>query len=92
MAMLTRALDAGVPAGWVTGDEVYGADPNLRAELETRGVGYVLAVACDHRVVAGGTAIVLMRWLPRSRNGPGNVCPPGAAPRVTACMTGRSSA
>ena len=52
--MLGRALDAGVPAAWVTGDEVYGADPTLRAELETRGIGYVLAVACDHRVVAAG--------------------------------------
>jgi SRSO17 transposase len=52
--MLARALDAGVPAAWVTGDEVYGADPKLRAELEARGIGYVLAVACDHRVVAGG--------------------------------------
>jgi SRSO17 transposase len=52
--MITRALDAGVPAAWVTGDEVYGADPGLRACLEARGVGYVLAVACDHRVVAGG--------------------------------------
>jgi SRSO17 transposase len=29
--MLGRALDAGVPAGWVTGDEVYGACPALRA-------------------------------------------------------------
>ena len=46
-AMLTRALNAAVPAAWVTGDEVYGADPRLRAELEARGVGYVLAVACD---------------------------------------------
>jgi DDE superfamily endonuclease len=52
--MLARALDAGVPAAWVTGDEVYGADPGLRAELETRSIGYVLAVACDHRVVAAG--------------------------------------
>jgi SRSO17 transposase len=52
--MLTRTLDAGVPAAWVTGDEVYGADPALRAELEARGIGYVLAVACGHRVVAGG--------------------------------------
>jgi SRSO17 transposase len=43
--MLARALDAGVPAAWVTGDEVYGADPSLRAALEARGVGYVLAVA-----------------------------------------------
>jgi SRSO17 transposase len=52
--MLARALDAGVPAAWVTGDEVYGADPTLRAELERRGIGYVLAVACDHPVVAAG--------------------------------------
>jgi SRSO17 transposase len=55
-AMLTRALDAGVPASWVTGDEVYGADPRLRACLEARGIGYVLAVACDHPVLAGGKA------------------------------------
>ena len=37
--MLARALAAGVPAAWVTGDEVYGANPGLRAELEARGVG-----------------------------------------------------
>ncbi len=55
-AMLTRALDAGVPASWVAGDEVYGADPKLRARLEARGIGYVLAVACDHPVLAGGKA------------------------------------
>jgi SRSO17 transposase len=53
-AMVCRALEAGVPAAWVTGDEVYGANPRLRAELEARGVGYVLAVACDHPVRAGG--------------------------------------
>ena len=40
--MLTRTLDAGVPAAWVAGDEVYGADPRLRAELERRGVGRTL--------------------------------------------------
>jgi SRSO17 transposase len=65
--MLTRALEAGVPAAWVTGDEVYGADPALRAELEARGMGYVLTVACDHSVVAGGDtyrADVLLRRVP----------------------------
>jgi SRSO17 transposase len=55
--MIVRALDAGVPAGWVTGDEVYGANPHLRAELEARQVGYVLAVACDHRLGAGGQRV-----------------------------------
>lgn len=48
--MSTSALDAGVGAGWVAGDEVYGADPGLRATRQARGVGYVLAVACSHRV------------------------------------------
>jgi SRSO17 transposase len=48
--MLGRALDAGTPAAWVTGDEVYGADPGLRADLERRRIGYVLAVTAIHRV------------------------------------------
>jgi SRSO17 transposase len=42
--MLERALDAGAPAGWVTGDEVYGGDRQLRRWLEEREVPYVLAV------------------------------------------------
>ena len=66
-AMICRALDAGVPAGWVAGDEVYGANPGLRAELEARQIGYVLAVACDHRVRVAGTtqrADALLRRVP----------------------------
>jgi SRSO17 transposase len=65
--MLARALDAGVPAAWVTGDEVYGNSPALRTELQARGVGYVLAVACDHRVRFGGAshrADALLRHVP----------------------------
>jgi SRSO17 transposase len=65
--MLARTLDAGVPAAWVAGDEVYGADPALRAELEARGIGYVLAVACDHPVLAAGErhrADALLRRVP----------------------------
>ena len=42
--MLERALDAEVPASWVTADEVYGGDPALRGWLEDRGISYVLAV------------------------------------------------
>jgi SRSO17 transposase len=42
--MLERALDTGVPAAWVTADEVYGGDPALRRFLEDRGLSYVLAV------------------------------------------------
>jgi SRSO17 transposase len=49
--MLTRALDAGLPASWATADEFYGGDRHLRADLQARGVGYVLAVAKSHRVI-----------------------------------------
>ncbi|WP_369412197.1 transposase [Nocardia sputi] len=69
--MIVRALDAGVAAAWVTGDEVYGADPALRGALENRGVGYVVAIgprpAREHR----------HRPLPRRR-----ARRPGAAPRL----------
>jgi SRSO17 transposase len=44
-SMLERALDAGLPCGWVTGDEVYGGDRDLRVWLESRGQAFVLAVA-----------------------------------------------
>lgn len=43
--MLERALDAGVPCGWVTGDEVYGGDRHLRLWLESRDQAFVMAVA-----------------------------------------------
>jgi SRSO17 transposase len=42
--MLERVLDADVPCGWVTGDEVYGGDSRLRRWLEEREVPHVLAV------------------------------------------------
>lgn len=48
--MLARALDAEVPAEWVAADEVYGADPGLRADLEARQIGYVPLIGCDRRV------------------------------------------
>ena len=35
--MLARALDAGVPAAWVTGDEVYGADPGCGPSWSAEG-------------------------------------------------------
>ena len=43
-ALLQRALDAGVPAAWVTADEVYGNDYAFRRALEERGQAYVVAV------------------------------------------------
>jgi SRSO17 transposase len=52
--MLERALDAGVPAGWVTADEVYGGDARLRAWLEERDLAYVLAVKATQPLWALG--------------------------------------
>lgn len=52
MRMLDRAIGAGVPAGWITGDEVYGQHYRLRARLEGRAMPYVLAVPVNQRVIA----------------------------------------
>ena len=52
LAMLERALDAGVPVAWVTGDEAYGGDARLRLWLEARGVPHVLAVRRTQHVIA----------------------------------------
>jgi SRSO17 transposase len=49
-AMITAAVTAGVPASWVAGDEVYGADPKLRAAIRKAGLGYVLQVAANRRM------------------------------------------
>ncbi|SFU73751.1 IS701 family transposase [Halomonas korlensis] len=45
--MLERALDKGMPVGWVTGDSVYGGNRSLRFWLEEREQPFVLAVPCN---------------------------------------------
>src|SRR5215213_533605 len=50
LAMLDRALEAGVPFAWVTGDGVYGADHRIRRRLEARQRGHVLAVTSGQRL------------------------------------------
>ena len=48
-----------LPVPWTLGSRrrgwpgIYGNDPRLRADLAGRGVGYVLAVAKDHRIITG---------------------------------------
>jgi SRSO17 transposase len=44
IAMLARALDAGVPFAWFTADEVYGQAGYLRDWLEEHDASYVLAI------------------------------------------------
>ena len=52
LVMITGAVTAGTPARWAAGDEVYGNDPKLRAGIAACGLGFVLAVARDHRISA----------------------------------------
>ena len=87
--MILAALDAGVPTSFVTGDEVYGADPKLRAALEERRVGYVMAVACNHRIWAPPDRNAPTRSQPCFPSGPGSNAPPGTAPRDHAGTRGR---
>lgn len=51
--MIERALDAGVPARWVTADAVYGSDYTFRKAIEDRGLGYVVGVRTDHAICIG---------------------------------------
>ncbi|GAA2474138.1 hypothetical protein GCM10010276_06590 [Streptomyces longisporus] len=57
--MIAAAPDTGITPAWATADEAYGQDPRLRAVLEARGTGYVLAVACSTqvRINHGRTAV-----------------------------------
>ena len=50
--MLERALESGVPFGWVTGDDVYGSDRNLRLGLEQEGIPHVLAIKSNEKLWA----------------------------------------
>lgn len=47
LAMLERALAAGVLSGWVTADEAYGQNPTFRRWLADRAVQFVLATRSD---------------------------------------------
>jgi SRSO17 transposase len=49
LAMLERALDAGVPARWVVADAVYGSDGKFRRALEARDQAYVVAVKSNEK-------------------------------------------
>jgi SRSO17 transposase len=91
-SMLGRALDAGVPARWVTADEAYGQDHKFRAFCEQRRVGYVVAVPCSQSTGprtgygnTGSRADVLAATAPETA---WKRLSAGMAPRAPGCMTG----
>ena len=76
-ALIDRAVAAQVPAAWVAGDEVYGADPRLRASVRGHGLGYVFAVSANRCVPTAAGPIRVDQLPPTScRNGPGRNTPP----------------
>lgn len=50
LRMLARAIEAGMPAKWVTADEAYGKDGKFRGWLQQRHLGYVLAVPRNQKI------------------------------------------
>ena len=56
-ALIDRAVQAKTPAAWVTADEVYGADPKLRAAIRGHHLGYVLAISANRHVPTPAGAI-----------------------------------
>src|SRR6266536_1097392 len=65
--MLQRAFDANLSLAYVSGDSVYGDDPELRSWLEERKQAYVLARSCDEYVWSGTqqrTIAVVLAELP----------------------------
>ncbi|WP_327248777.1 IS701 family transposase [Streptomyces sp. NBC_01320] len=51
LRMLQRAVEAGIPFGWVTADEVYGQTSRIRLWLEDHEIPHVLAVPKSQMVI-----------------------------------------
>jgi SRSO17 transposase len=81
-AMLRHAWAQGVPMRWVTGDEVYGNAPALRALIARQdGVHYVLAVAAHCPVWPAPPPVGVPTPYPGGHRSPPRVAPapPGAS-------------
>jgi SRSO17 transposase len=50
-AMVSRAIEAGVPFAWLTADEAYGQVKYLRVWLEERDVHHVVATKCNDTLI-----------------------------------------
>jgi SRSO17 transposase len=89
--MVARALDAGTPARRVGGDEVYGDNPYLRATLEDRRIGYVLAVSSTHHVITPAGKIQAKALVSRVPKRAWQRLSAGAGARASGSTTGPKS-
>ena len=53
--MLRRTFDIGVPAAWVTADEVYGSGSKFHSMLEKQGIDCVVTISCQQRPFLDGS-------------------------------------
>ena len=81
LRMHHRLRRLGLPIGWVTGDEVYGDNPVLRAGLERRQTRYVLAVSSTSEVWPEAP-VVSMPAKPAGQRGPARTRPTISSPSV----------
>src|SRR5215218_6889192 len=93
-AMIERAIAAGVPFEWVTGDSVYGVG-EIEMKLRRAGKGYVLGVNATHPFtswIGNPRSPVLPRrsqaTCPRR---PGSACRLVRAARASGCTSGRTA-
>jgi DDE superfamily endonuclease len=56
--MAERVIKAGLPFAWFAADEAYGDNGKLRDWLQEAGISYIVAVACDTKVPAGGERMI----------------------------------
>jgi len=88
-AMLWRALEWGVPASWVTGDEVYGSDRRLRLWLEQEEMPHVLAIKSNESLWLGtDRGPEQVRAAPSCTPRGGCASVPVTEPRSLGCMIG----
>lgn len=66
--MLTRALDAGVPAKWVAADEVYGSDYKFRHLCENKGLGYAVAISSGAHLFWNGQRMKVSEHVAQFKN------------------------
>jgi hypothetical protein len=89
--MIGAALDAGVAAAWVAGDEVYGADPGYAPNWNAAApaMSWPWPKTTTSAPESASSAPMLSpRGCPEP---PGSGCPPGPEPRATATTTGLGS-